>query len=326
MPIRFTTLPAAMLTVADFRSRCAAAAKLAMRGQNYDAEDRADCAAKIAAETFGNGRAGLRGTPRDVLRYLDWTERYPATVAALAAEDVAAIPASAATFSRLYGVAMNYRRALDRQRVRDAADAAERARNDSFTPHVPSEDPALRGTPWGARRTAVEMLRDLGALGAVVEPGPLWTAAYSAARSAAGLESREIAAELDIGYDTLRAHLSRAAGKLPSCSALGIPEHAEALSIPEPVARKASATRNHAATPSDTDWRTRPATAAPVTCRIDRSAVGNVDTPNWTLDLPAATRARLAHGARINRMRAEAKPRATRDRDRLSAGLPATVR
>src|SRR4051794_11742096 len=93
----FTTLPAVLLDAAALRSRCAAAAKLAMRGTNYSPDDRADCAAKIAADALGNGRAGLRGTPRDVLRFLSWADRYPATVAAMVAEDIAAIPASAVT-------------------------------------------------------------------------------------------------------------------------------------------------------------------------------------------------------------------------------------
>lgn len=325
---KFTTLPVAAMSPADFRSRCAAAAKLAMRGANYDAEDRADCAAKIAADVLGNGRQNMRGTAADVLRFIDWGLSHPATVAAMLAEDVAAIPAAAASFSRLYGMAANYRRGLDRQRSRDAADAARRAETDGFLPHVPAEDPAYRGTPWGARRTAVEMLRALGMLGRVVESGPVWTAAYAAARAAAGLDAPEIAAELDISYDTYRAHLSRAAKRFPSSAWAGIPEHSDALSIPEGGrAVKAAYSRTHSAD-LEADWRTRPDNAAPVSVRVGetRDALSLSIRPSWTLDLPHATAARLHCAADLKRARMAAKTAADSARDRLAAGLPATVR
>jgi hypothetical protein len=387
---KFTTNTAAAAegfwSPAELQSRCAAAAKLMAGSANYSPEDRADMAAKLMAHVLEGQRetvpapaaapaAEWRGRTvrpigthgRDVLRRMDRLERIAPGLAA--AEWVAAVP-----FGVLTGLASNLRRTLDRNRERDAAYAAASAASADFTPLATVAEDEAKGTPHGARRTAVDMLRNLGALSdggmlhgrpAAVHPvdmadvrsavaerrghaapmgaphgrpadvlkwiaavetgrvyraypnvtralimdrpafrpdrraeapeGCLWTAAYAAARSSAGVDSREVAEELDVSFDTLRAHLSRAAKRLPSAAVYGRSAHAAAVCIPEdnPERVEYVVTPENAKGTRRGDWRTAPDEDAPVDTRQTDPAPAE-ERPDWTRNLRPATAARLA--------------------------------
>lgn len=122
-------------------------------------------------------------------------------------------PAARVTVSRFMGDVTNWReREENRKRGEIAADGA-RSRRESFRSVELESDESRRdrlaGTAIGARRAAVDML---AALGLPTEWGPHFTAAYTAARSADGLDRTDIAAELDMSPAAYRKHLSRAAG------------------------------------------------------------------------------------------------------------------
>jgi hypothetical protein len=344
----FTTLPAAPDHWAeDMRRMCAAAAALSMRGENYSPEDRAECAAAILSQHLTAAHSAPRcdcGGPAD--RRTVGMDDYGNAVYLRAVcprhrgadwRTLTGRSDALPSFSTLLGTASNYRRSLSRQRARDQRDAAETAARDAFMPALPDDAPEVRSTPWGARRTALDMLRTLGLdeRAACRKGGPLWTAAYAAARAAAGLDSETVAAELDLSPATYRQHLSRAAGRIPSAAALPVSAHAAALGMEDTTpGHKAAWTRMHSAdldTPTLRDHLPA-AQHAPVTCRDIRTVLDMAGTapempaPDWTRDLPAATRARLNAAAGIRRARAAAKPAAQRATDRMAAGLPATVR
>lgn len=322
----------------ELRSRCTAAARLALMAEQWTPEDRAECSAAIC-ERFLSGYD----------RQPTCTEcRGPAAHAAALTDDYGTVvygaprcighrgtdyrrlvgsTAALPTFSALFGAACNIRRSIGRDRARDAAYAAELAAREAFTPTLPDERPEVRGTPWGARRTALDMLRAWGLdeRTACRKGGPLWTAAYAAARAAAGLESEAIARELELTDATYRQHLSRAAARVPSVATLPLWAHAAALGLTDTTpGLKATRTRNLSAD-LEHDWRTRPDTVAPVTCRTVAAALP-ATRPSWTDGLPYSTGARLSRAAEVKRARAQAKSAEQHATDRLSAGLPAMVR
>lgn len=338
---RFTT--AAPITAdhwqRELRSRCTAAARLAMTAEQWQPEDRAEAAAAVAAAYFtGDWRMPTCTVCRHAAEHrAAVTDDYGTVVygaprcIAHRGTDYRRIVGSVAplpTFAALYGAACNVRRTIARQRARDAVHAAELAARDAFTPSLPDDAPEVRGTPWGARRAALDMLRALGLdeRTACRKGGPLWTAAYAAARAAAGLESDAIAAELELTAAQYRQHLSRAAGRVPSAACLPLSAHAAALGMEDTTPGvKATKTRERSADLAQ-DWRTRPDDAAPVAVTLDAAPVLPATLPDWTNGLPYATAARLARAAAIRRARGQAKTDEQRSTDRLAAGLPATVR
>lgn len=93
-----------IMSDAELVKLCASAARLEMRGANYSPEDRADAAAQLAADVL----AECHGSPPRA------TDRHYSLTA-------------------LCGRARNLRRSLDRQRQRDAAEAAQRADAELWT-------------------------------------------------------------------------------------------------------------------------------------------------------------------------------------------------
>lgn len=99
-------------TVTIYSGRAMGAARLSLRGKSWSEDDRVECAGHLAAYLTAE-RSNLTGTPRDVLAYIDWCEAHPLT----ARMRETAIPARAATMTRLMGLAANWRRAEERRRA-----------------------------------------------------------------------------------------------------------------------------------------------------------------------------------------------------------------
>lgn len=247
-----TAIEARRIDVTDLQSRCAAAARMALRGQNWSAEDRADCAADLVCRVWSDvvesNRIGSRaGKVRSSVAYGDrvtYSQKSPQKSLDRVDTDarVATIPADLATFTRLYGLASNYRRGVERQRERDIADAmlnAERASDFHAFTEAPASE--VGGTPWQARRTALELLRTIGLLGESESPhwGPVWTLAYASARAVEsaewdgnGIARDAVAEELELTPDALRQHLSRAVARIPAAATHTRAQWAEALYVP----------------------------------------------------------------------------------------------
>lgn len=337
---RFSTYTAqrktaeAMVTLAELQSRATAAARMSMRGNGFDAEDRADTAAELVWRVLDTNTPKGHGRPADVLA---WTD----TAAHLHAGRV---PASWATFSRLFGMAANLRRSLERERERDTAEAL-RAASAGLTFEAFTPAPALEtgGTPTGARRSAVEMLRALGMMdtakrhGRTVEvapTGPIWTLAYTAARSAGTLDAEALAEELELERATLRQHLSRAPKRIPAAQA-ELPLHlwTEALHMPDTAtALKPSRSRTLSADMGTRENGPREhlprAQHAPCTSRTDRRIIRKAPRgSDWGKALETGTTAeartakRLAAAAAIRVERVNARTAAERDHLRLAAGV-----
>lgn len=315
------------VTPAELASRCAAAVKMSMGSKSYTLEDRRDGAAHLLTHLLRK-RTG-KGSAADVLRFLDWCESRPATVRMLAVEDIAHIPAVAYSMTALCHEAANYRRSIDRRRKRDDADAQRQAQRFSTGGKLELERPTAP-TPEAAHETARELLSALG----LPRLGRAYPVAYGAARRMLMVEAQTVrqgklagkttgramltesdatgeqcAAELGLTHSAYRKALSaeRIARVIPSVTVRSIEAHADALGIETDAspARKATATRMAATDIGDraNGWRGKEAPmpdAAPVTVRMDPNMIRAAQAPDWTKDLPAGTRARLAHAAAIN--------------------------
>lgn len=350
--------------VSELPSRCTAAVRLAMGSDSYSDAHREDVAAELVARTVADagthgatctlcsGPAAWRLPVRTAGRtfHLHRCGRHGGTGRGwrpvIRRED--AVPADLCSVTRLYHLALTLRRSLDRAMARDAAEAAEAAERAPLEAHREGEGAEVRSTPHGARRAALDMLRNSGLVGerlplpgarATSPHAPLWTLAYTAARAAAGLESEEIAAELDLDPAAHRKALSRAAAdlrKVPGAQRAW----AEALCIlPGGISGK-----GHTATrlPESFGVRTAPghtlpntaedrATVAvsPLHCTATRATrtpwhelpVNRRRTADWTAALPARSSSRLAAAAVITRKRAAAKSNTQRKADRAAAGI-----
>jgi hypothetical protein len=196
-------------------------------------------------------------------------------------------------------MASNLRRTVERDRARDAVDAADRAAA-AFAPGLAFQAGQDRPevTPAGAHRVAREMLASL----ALPRLGRAYPLAYSAARSAAGVDRETVAAEL--GYssaDVMRVYLSRARKAVPSAATHAELEHADLLGI---TAERETA--KHGAAPLEAGERYAPDAPAPVKVRAipgGRKVWNGETAAAWTRDLPPSTRARLRTAAMLNRER-----------------------
>jgi hypothetical protein len=318
-PKRHAELAARTVTVVELHSRAQAAASLAMRGQRYDLEDRRDCAAEITAQVYAWAKdAGKIGSARIISRPssvnggapVSYSKRSPQKSLDTAAVGgiTETVPGDRASFTYLYGLARTVRRAIDRDRDRDLADATERAATGGFIAAALGElpDPAATvGTPDRAASAAREIVR---ALIGVPKAGdaPIFTLAYSAARASAGLQSPEIARELDLTPAAHRQHLTRAAKRLRSGGDWSAADFADALEMPE--GGQAYVTASPA---TETDWNYRAATEAPVKVRADKRIIRKPRQPQWARELGAGTpgqrrtAARLAQAAAIRDGRAD---------------------
>ncbi len=291
------------ISTAELLSRCQAAARLATYGasESWRHEDRLDIAAELCAdylascaklpEQLETGKASLATIKGRML-----------SAKVIRRECVDSVPEP--KFSALVGKARNLKRSSDLARERDGRYAAEHAATAQFTSEVPLADPETRGTPHGARMVAVGMLRDLGALGATVEHGPLWSAAYAAARAAAGIDSAEIAEELDISPDTLRQHISRAAKRLPSASTFTQRAHAAMLCVADPMPPaqpRGSWQVERVAGKDPSDWRMRGAEGEITTRTV--APTPSTEPAEWTRGLAPSVQGRLARMAEVREAR-----------------------
>lgn len=317
-----TTVRTDLVSPADLMSRARAAARLAMRGNGYSTEDRVDCAAHIVERTLEkvpslpmSGDTDRKGSPAQVLAWIDrvWSGYlHPATHAA-------SVPEQWATFSRMTGLAANYRRTLDRDRARDTADALETAATRSFipAPGLSSDDPETRGSWRGAAETANAMLAATG----LPSEGLWWNVAYAAARSATGMGAPDVASELAVSPATLRQHLTRFPARVPASPVVGfLPSHWHlALNTPD-----TATPAGHRTPMLRVDERTRPDHPAPITLRRTRTVRpwNGRKVAQWATQLPAGTDARLRRATEMKRARAQAADPAERASAKLAAGLP----
>jgi hypothetical protein len=126
--------------------------------------------------------------------------------------DVPYYPAARFRVSRLMGDVTNWREVQENRKRGEIAAAEVTERRENMRSHAAPESAeflpdALRGTALAARRFAVSACI---ALGVDAGWGPHLIAAYTAARSIDGLESAEIAAELELTPAAYRKALSRA--------------------------------------------------------------------------------------------------------------------
>lgn len=310
---------ARMVSASDLLRTCRAAAKLSLQGDAWGPEDRADLSAHLVGVVWS--RAAVWAPE-------GWhvPMRLPRAIGA----DY--VPANLCGLDFLVKRGANWREAREAQRERDSIEAAARAALE-FAPAVETGETAeLRGTPYGARRSALEMLRNAGLLSWSGESpaGPVWTLAYSAARAAAGLESDAIAVELELTPAQYRQHLSRAAKRVRYGN---VPMWHDALAVLAP------ATLQHAA-PLEPSERYRPDAAAEVSCRTDKRLAPSRKLAQWAAPrtvllgsvkrridpLPTTTHQRLAKASDMRRKRAAARTADERRAARLAAGLPPTVR
>lgn len=309
------------LAAAELWSRCIGAAKLAMRGTGYDHEDRADCAAKLAADAWKVAREAdaivsvlARRTYKTGGDGASGPVIYSQKNAAKSQDDRAgawvrtdAIRADIApSFGKLYGQAANYRRGLDRLRIHEAEIAALNAA-ENFSRSLVIQDIAepLRSTPDACHEAARDMLGKLG----LARLGRAYPMAYRAARASTEAAADDIATEL--GYasvDTMTRACDRARTRIASVKTHERAAHADALDILSGgIALKPSRSRTEAAD-HENDWRTKPARVAPVKTRTDKRIIRKHDRkPDWTRDLPKTTDARLAKAAELRRARAAEK-------------------
>lgn len=308
----------ATTSAADLWSRCQAAARMGMRGQNWSTEDRMDAAADALERALGASYTppAWSGTAADVLAWVALAEGLAAT---------GRVPNECAAFGRLTGYVANYRRGLERTRERDSQAAMDRAAELEFTAWTAADVSPVKGTPVQARRTAIELLAAIGQLDRVVHWGPVWTAAYAAARTASGtdMDADALALELDLKPATYRQHLKRAADRLSGYGARersdgtwDLTAWADALSLPTGGrALKPSRSRTEAANMGDRadGWRDylKPADHAPVEVRRMGGAKRvRMGRSAWAIALERGTpqerrtAARLAAAAAIRRERA----------------------
>lgn len=327
----FTTLPSTPRTgdlpVTELWTRCNAAASLAMKGKSYSPEDRAECAAEIAAKHWS--AAKLAGatvttmTPRRIMVGGDGasgavTYSGKRQAKSIDAPRVEILPTDAIrndhapSFGTLYGEARNLRRSLDRRRATEADHAAREAAENFAASIVIADDPEdVRSTPEDARDRAIEMLSALG----LPRLGKCFPVAYRAARAATETGADIIARELHTTVPALDMAQSRARKRIPSLNAHGRAAHADALHLPDGgIALKPTRTRTESADLGATDWRCKPETVAPVTVRTDRRLIRKNDRkPDWTRGLSATADARLAKAAELRRARRDAENVAERD-------------
>lgn len=227
----------------DLLRRCRAAASVTLDRERFTAQDRDDCAAWVAERTlrdwhrparcYCGGRADWRApivddygtvclvprcTPH---RGADWRP----ILRAGSADDVPMHRSP--TFLRLRSRADDWRDAELRRRAAEQRERDDAGRREALAGGPVREaivsDPTA-GTPWGARRRALALLRAIGEWrpGEPAPSGALWALAYGAARGADGVESPAVAAELEVSTDTLGKYVRRAAATL-AAGHVGVP-------------------------------------------------------------------------------------------------------
>lgn len=342
MPAGFRTRPKTARTdlvpMSDVLRFCRGAAALALKGEKWSGEDRADVAAQLVCQVWEKAvsqRANTSAVEVAPTSLAGPAPKMPkgkiAKSAPKARMTVDAVPASLCKGSDLYGAASNIKRAMISERDRLEKVGAERARSHGFrTGNVGAYPEGIPADPAAAHTHTRQILCDLG----VARLGKLYPAAYAACREAAGMTGAEIADELGISAGSLKRLRSTSAQLLPSAQVYGAQVHADALRVDEyaPPLRTLDAVL-----PESNGERIRPGHAfpnvpgaivpvAPVAAfsvRGGRRKWDGESGAEWTRRLSAPLRGKLAQGARNQRDRMAGKSEADRQRDRLQAGIPA---
>jgi hypothetical protein len=245
-------------SVADALKRCHVAARRAMRGERWAGTFHTDCAADILVQVLDaylterdqlaratcrcGGPVRHRATfpvptvPGVITGRMRATSGvcHRHTEGALTLRplntEAEGVPREALPMYRLVGMAHNWRVSQERRMERDRKATADQV---TFS-LPPSQD--SDGTPETARRTAVDMLSDLG----LARLGRLFPVAYTLAREVDGMEREEVAAELGIGRESLNTLIKRAATKVPSSKVRTKQDHLDATSTDDwrPVVTK----------------------------------------------------------------------------------------
>lgn len=214
-------------TVTVYSGLSMAAARLSLRGKGWTESDRADCASDITAMVLDR-RTAPTGTPREVLRYIDWCESHPLTARrySLEAGPESAIRRADVTMTRLMGMAANWRRGVERRRATEtrAHTAA------SFTPTVQGEQTGDYEPTETAARTAgarrVKSNIDMARIAAMPRRADRVSAWIDAVMA---MNTREVqTAEVDRAHVTARRCLASLG--LPSMGKAYAAAHAAALS------------------------------------------------------------------------------------------------
>jgi hypothetical protein len=227
-----------LIPVATLERRAAAAVRLATQGERYGDADRAEMVGDLITAVMAEAATYYRprhGSAREVLAWIDYAERHAAGL--IGRLDV--IPAETCTFSKLYGMAANGRRSIDRRTERERKADAERARLEA-TPSM-----ALRPehglSAESAHRAALEMVDALGVLGDY----RAYVLAYASARRYAeavdggilerDAELRDALAELELPADFLKNAMrpARLPKWLPSYAARSARDHLATLGAME---------------------------------------------------------------------------------------------
>jgi DNA-binding CsgD family transcriptional regulator len=308
--------PAGMATLDDALSRCRAAARLTLTGDQWDAEHAADCTSHLVMHVLESG--SVRQTRQGPM-----------------------VPLDSLQHTRLLNLASNWRRTQERDAMRDQEHAAVTARATGLVGHVEADLSALRA---GSKRAAVERAVTLMQNARMpLKWGPDFTLAYTLARTVTdGLESREVAAELGLTAATQKQHVSRAlkryGGKVAQVAAkLDLDDRAAMAALAYTLAMPDGGTANTEAAPLNASTRdmaglrVKPAQVAPVRERSNRRETGapRKRPAQWAQELertrPRAA-ARLAMAAQVKRERASKRTAEERQSARLAAGLTAPVR
>lgn len=316
-PFRREAAPSGRVSMAELSSRAYAAARQALQGKQWSEEQRLDAASAVVEAVLRRENVGAlrHGTPRAVLAWIDFCERFPHEAARRERANVATVAKDAASGLVLYRLASNERRAMER-----ADGRTDEAVHAAFTSEVQTADVGtqlrrrrdLLATPRKARLTAVEMLRDLDL---DTSWGPLLTVAYTAARAPwqlgedgklAPIAGDDIASELDLTHTAYRKHMSRGR-KLLAENVTGERWMAESLHLLDPLAGSGGAL--HAAK-LIADWRgLDKAPPPPLAPTLTRMRKAPRRTPaEWTLKLPDRTRNRLQALAMARQERAGLDP------------------
>jgi hypothetical protein len=232
----------------DVIGRAFAAAAKVLNGDAWGYQRKVDCAADIVARVMElrpadncrkcgaprayrvtirpnvpgiyTGRAVARKVPMCLAHGRAYPERRP-----VMPDERDTIARRHVSMFRLEGMAKNWRDSHLAAQARDLQVAAD-ATTITMESYPSTSRPT--GTPYRAADAAADILDTLG-----VDPtaDALFNVAYAAARESDGLSTDEIAAELDVKPGTLRQHLNRFAGKVPSAAVYSPRVHAEALHV-----------------------------------------------------------------------------------------------
>lgn len=156
-PITFSTVPLTEVTgdaMTDLLSRCRAAARLNMRGDNYSDAERDDCTAKVLSDVLTHREAAPRcycgGPAASRFRQTGPAAgMIPDTYGPVCVRHARTVPAarrilpreyqvSEVSFTTLSGMASNYRRTIDRDRKREKDESKRNAESVRFSPDLAS--------------------------------------------------------------------------------------------------------------------------------------------------------------------------------------------